>query len=186
MNHSVPIPLTAAQIIADSPEFQAICGWPFADAYITRLLLRDIPQRMAFGNCSVWTYRDPGGSLVGFGTLDVATDCGEYTGNRPHPYIPLLAIDPTIKSRGYGTSILDHLIGEAALLASAGLCFDVLFLDVYTANTKAITLYCKLGFQQISPVPIPDPSQDGEPFIVMGKRVAVEPGIASPPNQPRT
>src|SRR5206468_580668 len=112
MAHGPPIPLTAAQIGVGSPEFRAIGGWPFADAYVARLLQQDVPQRVTFGNCSVWIYRDPGGSLVGFGTLDVAGDCIAYTNGKLHPYVPLLAINPTIKSKGYGTSIVRHLIGE--------------------------------------------------------------------------
>ncbi len=129
---------------------------------------------MTFGNCSFWVYRDPGGSLVGFGTIDVADDCGAYTRGKLHPYIPLLAINPTIKSKGYGTSIVKHLIGEAALITSTSQTSDVLFLDVYVDNKKAVDLYDGLGFQQISPEPIPDPAENGRPFIVMGRRVAIE------------
>jgi len=175
MPHGPPIPLTAARIEPDSPEFQAICGWPFADAYVGRLLQGDIPQRVAFGNCSVWAYREPGGSLVGFGTLDIAEDCQTYTQGRLHPYIPLLAVNPRIKSLGYGTGIVQHLIDEATLLATAGLCHDVLFLDVYPSNQKAIDLYARLGFEQISPDPIVDPVHQGQKYIIMARRVSIGP-----------
>jgi hypothetical protein len=67
-----PIPLTPILIGLDSPEFEAISGWPFADPFVRRLLQEDIPQRVQFGNCAIWTYRDPEGRLVGFGTLDVS------------------------------------------------------------------------------------------------------------------
>src|SRR5438105_3664538 len=117
MAHGPPIPLTAVLIQLDSPEFEAISGWPFADRFVRRLLQDDIPQRVQFNNCTIWTYRDPDGRLVGFGTLDVCGDCREFTGGKPHLYIPLLAVNPTIKSLGYGTSIVHHLIDEAALLA---------------------------------------------------------------------
>jgi hypothetical protein len=98
MAHGPPIPLTAVLVGLDSNEFQAISGWPFGDPFVKRLVQEDLPQRVQFGNCSIWTYRDPNGSLVGFGTLDVCGECGEYTGGKLHAYIPLLAINPTIKS----------------------------------------------------------------------------------------
>jgi GNAT superfamily N-acetyltransferase len=173
MAHGPPVPLTAVLIGLDSSEFQAISGWPFADAFVRRLLQEDIPQRVQFGNCSVWTYRDPDGSLVGFGTLDRCGDCSEYTGGKLHPYIPLLAINPTIKSRGFGTGIVRHLIDEAALLALRGLCHDVLFLDVYTTNEKAIRVYTECGFAIVSPEPVRDPQESGKTYIVMAKRISV-------------
>jgi ribosomal protein S18 acetylase RimI-like enzyme len=173
MAHGSPIPLTAVLIGHDSEEFQAISAWPFVDPFVKRLLQEDIPQRVQFGNCSIWTYRDPNGSLVGFGTLDVCGDCNEFTGGKLHPYIPLLAINPTIKSRGYGTSIVCHLIGEAALLACRGLCHEVLFLDVYTTSEKAIRVYTECGFATVSPEPIPDPQEHGKTYIVMAKRISI-------------
>lgn len=180
MANGPPIPLTAVPISLDSPEYAAICGWPFTDPYVARLLSQDVPQRKVFGYCSIWTYREPGGSLVGFGTLDRSKDCAVYVNGNLHPYIPLLAVNPTIKSKGYGTSIVSHLIGEAALLASRRMCCDVLFLDVYTTNLKAITLYKSLGFGEISPAPIPDPDEDGKPFVIMGRRVSISKGGGNP------
>jgi GNAT superfamily N-acetyltransferase len=173
MAHGPPIPLTADLIELESNEFQAISGWPFADPFVKRLLQQDIPQRVQFGNCRIWTYRDPDGSLVGFGTLDMCGECGEFTGGKLHPYIPLLAINPTIKSRGYGTSIMRHLIDEATLLALSGLCHHVLFLDVYTTNEKAISVYSECGFAMVSPEPIPDSQEGGKTYIVMAKRISI-------------
>jgi GNAT superfamily N-acetyltransferase len=161
MPHGPPIPLTAVLIELDSPEFAAISDWPFADAFVGRLLQNDIPQRVVFGNCGIWTYRDPDARLVGFGTLDICGDCREYTHGKLHPYIPLLAVNPTIRSLGYGTSIVRHLIDQAALLALRGLCHDVLFLDVYTTNNKAIRVYTECGFVIITPEPMPDPEEEG-------------------------
>jgi len=137
------------------------------------LLQEDIPQRVQFGNCKIWTYRDENRSLVGFGTLDVCGDFRDFLGGIPHPYIPLLAINPTIKSRGYGTSIVRHLIDEAALLALRGLCHDILFLDVYTASEKAVRVYAECGFAAISPEPILDPQEGGKTYIVMAKRISI-------------
>ncbi|HQU44068.1 MAG TPA: GNAT family N-acetyltransferase, partial [Pirellulales bacterium] len=145
MSHGHPIPLTPVPIGIRSEEFQGILGWPFTDAYVGRLLLNDIPQRVQFGNCQIWIYRDPEERLAGFGTLDVCDDCCEFTDGHHHPYIPLLAVNPTIKSRGYGTSIVRHLVDESALLALQGHCHDVLFLDVYISNLKAIDVYTKCG-----------------------------------------
>lgn len=145
MSNRTPIPLTAVQIRLDSREFEAISDWPYSDSFVTRLLRHDIPQRVQFGNCRIWIYRDPEGRLVGFGTLDVYDDYREYTAGQAHPYIPLLAVNPTIKSLGYGTTIVRHLTDEATLLVcgSSG-CHDILFLDVYTSNVKAIEVYTRL------------------------------------------
>lgn len=173
MSHRDPIPLTPVPIQIQSDEFQAIARWPFSDAYVVRLLQSDIPQRAQFGNCQIWVYRDPEERLVGFGTLDVCDDCCQFTDGQDHPYIPLLAANPTIKSRGYGSSIVRHLVDESALLALQGHCHHVLFLDVYLSNQKAIDVYTKCGFTAITPDPIPDPQEGGEPYCVMAKSVAV-------------
>src|SRR5690349_850202 len=98
MTPHTPIPLSPAPIGLRSPEFAAISGWPYADPFVSRLLAGDIPQRVLYGNCRVWVYRDPQSQMVGFGTLDVCDDYQEYTGGRPHTYIPLLAVNPTIRS----------------------------------------------------------------------------------------
>jgi len=85
----------------------------------------------------------------------------------------LLAVNPTITSLGYGTSIVRHLIDEAALLAFQGLCHDVLFLDVYTSSVKAISVYSACGFVDITTEPILDTQEGGKTYIVMAKRVAI-------------
>jgi len=133
---------------------------------------------MLYGNGRTWVYRDPENCLVGFGTIDVCDDYRDYTGDKPHPYIPLLAVNPTIQSLGYGTSIVRHLIGEAAILArhQCGVD-DVLFLDVYTDNVRAIRLYTNCGFATITTDPIPDPLENGAGYIIMARRVSVAPAV---------
>ena len=70
-------------------------------------------------------------------------------------------MNPAAERRGHGTSIVRHLIGEAAILVrqSRGY-YDVLFLDVYTANESAISLYGKCGFTTLTDEPIPDTRED--------------------------
>ncbi len=148
MSDLTPISLTPIPIGLDSPEFKIISDWPFEDSYVGRMLRDDIPQRVRRGTGRIWIYRDPDGQLVGFGTIDVRDHYRAYTGGKDHPYIPLLAVNPTIKSLGYGTSIVRHLIRAAAVLASGpGGSHDVLFLDVYADNERGINLYRKCGFQ---------------------------------------
>ncbi len=166
------IPLTPISVDFDSPEFAAIQGWPFADSFVSRLLEDDVPLRMQFNQCSVWAYRDPDGRFVGFGTLEVCAECGAFTGGKPHPYIPLLAVNPTIKSLGFGTSIVRHLIDEATLLAARARCHDRLFLDVYSNNERAIRLYERAGFTTVSPHPISDPEENGLAYLIMAMKVA--------------
>jgi ribosomal protein S18 acetylase RimI-like enzyme len=177
MSDLTPIPLTPILIGLDAPEFPIISDWPFPDSYVSRMLRDDIPERVRRGTGRIWIYRDPDGQIVGFGTLDVRDHYGAYTGGKDHPYIPLLAVNPTIASRGYGTSIVRHLIHVANVLAG-GPCgiHDVLFLDVYTDNERAIRLYEKCGFQVIESEPIPDPEEGGRPFLIMALRVSGAPG----------
>jgi GNAT superfamily N-acetyltransferase len=172
MSDRIPVPLTPSLVRLDDAEFETIRGWPFADSYIGRMLHEDIPQRVRDWFCKIWIYRDPENQLAGFGTFHVGMDCSQYAGKVVHSYIPLLAVNPTIESRGYGTAIVRHLIGEAAILAyrSEGL-LDVLFLDVYAANTKAITVYQKCGFAILTDEPIPDPQENGKPYVIMARRV---------------
>src|SRR4051812_16115546 len=112
MSGPTPIPLTPSLIELDSEEFREICGWPFAadDSYVNRLLQNDIRQYVQFYSGRIWAYRDPDGRLVGFGALSMSEACRALNGGRPHSYIPLLAVNPTIKSLGFGTSIVRHLI----------------------------------------------------------------------------
>jgi ribosomal protein S18 acetylase RimI-like enzyme len=172
-----PIPLTHEPITCDSAAYHDILAWPYKeeDTYVRRLLQTDIPIRVWAGYCEVWIYRNPDRQVVGFGTLDLCDDWKEYTGGKLHTYIPLLAVNPGIKSKGYGTRIVEHLIDAAGLtvLANAGTCHDVLFLDVYTSNAKGIDLYARLGFQRVEGAVFTDEDEGGKEYIVMAKRVSV-------------
>jgi hypothetical protein len=160
MSERAPVPLTPVLIKLGSDE---ICNWPFADGFVGRLLRFDIPQRAVLSDCRIWTYRNLENQIVGFGTIDVCHDWSEYTGGKRHPYIPLLAKNPTLSNPGAGTSIVAHLIGEAALLACRrpDKVHGVVFLDVYTDN------------ERITDVPRADPQENGKPYIVMARRVSV-------------
>lgn len=94
MPDHIRIPIAPALVELHAAEFREICSWPFVDPYVGRLLRDDIPQRMLFGNCRTWVYRDPESQIIGFGTLDVCADCADFTAGVPHPYIPLLAVNP--------------------------------------------------------------------------------------------
>lgn len=172
MSEHAPIPLTPVPIEVMGREFADILCWPFADTYVTQLLREDIPRRVKFGYCQVWTYMDPAGRSVGFGTLDICDDWADFSDNAFHPYIPLLATNPNIRSLGYGSSIVRHLIAEAAILANR-ICTDTLFLDVYKNNTKAIDLYEKFGFVKVVEEAFTDPDQDDALYFVMAKIVSV-------------
>ena len=166
--------VTPSLIELDAPEFKEISSWRFADDYVGRLLSSDIPQRAVYGNGLIFGYRDPGGLLVGFGTIDVCDDYRSYADGQMHTYIPLLAVNETMQGKGFGRSILHHLIAEAALARQrAGNCHEVLFLDVYVDNGKAISLYEKCGFRRITTEPIQDPDENGRFYVVMAKRIAI-------------
>jgi len=79
MQDQTPVELVPCPIDCASSEFKEICGWPFDDGYVGRLLRHDIPQRGQFGQGRIWVYRDPNKLLVGFGSIDICDDCGEFT-----------------------------------------------------------------------------------------------------------
>jgi len=177
-----PIPLTAVRTAPGEAEYQALLGWPFAaqpfyEGQVIRLLQNDIPHRVMYSFGLVWVYRDPDANTVGFGTLDACKEYDQFTGGKVHCYMPLLAVNPAFQKRGHGRSIVEHLIAEAVLIAqSPADISDLLFLDVYTANQGAISLYDKCGFVTLNPgAPIPDPPENNETYIIMAKRVAVSP-----------
>jgi ribosomal protein S18 acetylase RimI-like enzyme len=177
-----PVPLTPIRTGPGRPEFQALLTWPFAEqpfyeGQVKRLLENDIPHRVLYSFGLVWVYRDPDSNTVGFGTLDVCKEYERFSKGKHHCYIPLLAVNPAFQKRGHGRSIVQHLIGEAVLIArSPGNFSDRLFLDVYTANQGAISLYEKCGFVPLNPdFPIPDPAENNEPYFVMARNVAVAP-----------
>lgn len=164
--------LTSTMISHDDPVFKAICGWPFADPFVARILKEDIPQRAQFGDVRIWAYRDSDRNLVGFGTLDISTDYGEFTGGRPHPYIPILAKNPTANVQGVGIQIVNHLVAEAGLLVLSGRCHDDLYLDVYLTSEAAIHTYRKCGFLEVTEQRL-DPRENDRPYLIMAKKVSV-------------
>jgi ribosomal protein S18 acetylase RimI-like enzyme len=173
MSSRTPVPLTAVLVGPDSPEFRAIRDWPYSEPFVSRLLREDIPKRMLFGWGQCWVYRDPNQRLVGFGTLDVCDDYRDYSSGLYHVYLPLLAINPTIPSLGFGTSIVTHLIDEAATIALRPGCHNVFFLDVYSHNARAIRVYESCGFRKLSSKPMLDPHENNKPYDVMGRRISI-------------
>jgi ribosomal protein S18 acetylase RimI-like enzyme len=182
-----PIPISPFSIDPKSEELDAILNWPFPDqpfykAQIKRLLQDDIPQRVVFSNCQVWGYRDPEGKTVGFGTLDLCHEYKRFTNGKAHCYLPVLAVHPDFEGRGHGRSIVQHLILAAELaltLRGPEHCSEYFFLDVYTANQRAISLYEKFKFGILSP-PIQDPDENNETYVVMAKKLVVQDEFMKP------
>ncbi|MDP9175173.1 MAG: GNAT family N-acetyltransferase [Planctomycetota bacterium] len=174
MAGNTPIPLTAMPIQLSSPVFvQGICCWSFDDAFVGRILKEDIPQRVRLGAARIWAYRDPSNEIVGFGTIDVCKDWKDITGGKPHAHIPLLAVNPSKRGHGHGHAIIDHLIGEAVLLTypPSSNCCDLLFLEVYTFSTPAISLYEKHGFSKVRDEPFFD-DVENQSYFLMARRVS--------------
>ena len=173
MSDRPSILLKPVEIRPGSPEFADVAGWAFADAFVGRLLRTDIPQRIDFGRCRMWVYRDADGQDVGFGTLDICLEYAHQTGGQPHAYLPLLAVNPASEGRGYGQAIVRHLSDEATILALEGRCHETIYLDAYTTSVRAIGLYKKCGFAEISPEPLADPGESGQLYVIMAKRLKV-------------
>jgi ribosomal protein S18 acetylase RimI-like enzyme len=158
-------------ILPNHSDFREIASWVFADSFVNRILTSDIPQRVQNFGCRIWAFRDTNGRLVGFGTIELCAEHIRYTNGRPHPYVPLLAVHPELSGQGIGGAIVRYLIGDAALLVRGAGCHDVLFLDVYEDNQRAINLYRKCGFTVIGD-PLNDP-EEGKPCLIMAQRVSI-------------
>src|SRR5260370_273819 len=176
------IPLTLVRCFPSEPDYQALLSWPFAaqpfyEGQVLRLLQNDIPHRVMYSFGLVWVYRDPKGNTVGFGALDVCREYERLTDGKYHSYIPLLPVHPAFRGLGHGQRIVEHLVAEAALFAQSPVGIsDRLFLDVYTGNQGAISLYERCGFEILNPdSPIPDPQENNEPYVIMARSLAVAP-----------
>src|SRR4051812_35819677 len=95
-----PSQLRPSTIRVDGPEYAQISGWPYRDSFVGRLLRDDIPRRVQNDDCVIWIYRNPDDQIVGFGTIVVGDEYRDYTGGLLHPYIPLLAVEPSSQGRG--------------------------------------------------------------------------------------
>jgi ribosomal protein S18 acetylase RimI-like enzyme len=165
------IPLTAVLVDLDSPVFEAVRSWSYADSFVGRILNDDIPQRVQYGNASIWAYADPDKRLVGFGVMDVCDDYSSLTGGTAHPHIPLLAVNQESQGKGHGNSIVKHLIGQAAICARRG-WYNVVFLEVYTTSAAAISLYQKHLFEKVSEEPVYDTAEK-QFYYIMGRQVSI-------------
>lgn len=179
MSSAQPTQLTPVRTIPESSEFQALLTWPFPEhpfylGQVKRVLQNDIPQRFAYGWCLIWLYRDSAGNIVGFGSLDLSEEYARFTGDKPHPYLPVLTVHPHFQNRGHGRRIVEHLVAHAAVaVRNMPYVSTLLFLDVYQAN-PALSLYAKCGFEILNPdSPIPDPNENNEPYFVMARNVAI-------------
>ncbi len=186
-----PVPLTPFLTAPGSPEYNDFLTWPFSanlfyEGQVRTLLERDIPQRVLFGTCSVWGYRDPGGNAVAFGSLALCDEYERFTGGLLHAYIPVLGVNSASRGRGHGHAVVQHLVQEAAARyasiqqlahgapadAQLPVISDLLFLDVYLAN-PAKSLYEKHDFVTLNPdTPVPDPEQNNEPYVIMARRLS--------------
>ncbi len=176
-----PHPLRAVRVALNSNEYRAIQGWLFPDdpfyvRQVPRMLQHDIPQLVLFEQCVIWGYVDTqaGTDFIGFGTVSVSHIYSQYTNALPHFYIPLLGVKPAVKSFGYGQSIVEHLVREAANHALSTLS-DHVFLDVYVSNDRAVRLYReKCGFATLNAnSPILDPDENDQPYIIMARKLPV-------------
>lgn len=85
--------------------------------------------------------------VVGYGLLSIAPGEG---------HILNLCVKPNYHRLGLGTRMMKHLIKQAKFLQA-----DSVYLEVRISNQKAIDLYHKLGFTQISERIDYYPAKDG-------------------------
>lgn len=188
-----PPPLTPIRIQhIRAKEYHEILQWtfpsdPFFVEQVGRSIAHDVPQFFLLGNrFTLWGYRDAqvGQQLVGFGCHMIADYYCDFTNGVKHCYIPLLSVNPGIQSRGYGRAIVEHLVAVAQnehAQQPLGTLSDYLFLDVYTANDRAIKLYEKCQFTILNKSnPIPDPDENQEPYYVMASHLTASTSSPTP------
>ncbi len=167
-------------------EVEEIADWPYATEpfyidQVKRSLSSDIPLLMIQGICVTWGYHDVSlnfsDKLIGVGVLQMSSGYFEVTDRKQHCYIPLLGIRPDIVSKGYGGSIVSHLVQQAEKTVrqenrSELKVYEHLFLDVYTENEKAIHCYQREGFRIINESdPFLDEDENNAPYYVMTKEL---------------
>ena len=182
------IPLMPTEVSPNDRQYQDLLTWPFPTTpfyvgQVVRLLTSDIPQRVVYGTGMVWVFRDAANNVVGFGALDICKEYSQWTGGKHHVYIPVLAVHPHFQRQGHGRTILAHLLQESRLIVSqnAAHCSDDVFLDVYSKNSDAISLYQKCGFVVLNATaPIPDSQENNETYVIMAKKLAVSGSAPTP------
>ena len=123
--------LTPIPVQPGDPVFRVVAAWSFDEEFVVRVLTRDVTLRVLFGRGQLWAYLDAERNIVGFGTLDICRDCAALADGRQHAYVPLLAVNPSMRGRGYGGAILAHLVHEAARkVAGDATLHPAVFLDV--------------------------------------------------------
>lgn len=173
-----PIPLTPILTAPGQSEYTGLLNWPFPSApfyesQILRLLQQDIPHRCLYGDCFVWVFRDPNGDDVAFGTLEHCTEYPELTDGQCHFYIPVLSVHPQHRFKGHGRTVVTYLVEAAKQALRNWPSHGHIFLDVYSVNTNAISLYEKCGWAKLDEnQPRLDPDQNNEPFVVMSRALA--------------
>ena len=178
----VPSPLLPRRL--SLREVQELSEWPYASepfyvAQVQRSLLSDIPQLLQQRVCVTWGYDDAdlptAERMVGFGVIHISSNYFEVADRKMHFYIPLLSVKPKIASKGYGGSIVAHLIREAEQGVQRAnrhqpQLSEYLFLDVYVENERAIECYQKQGFEIINnQSPLLDELENNSPYFVMAR-----------------
>ena len=100
----------------------------------------------------------------------ISKDYAYLTGGMPHVYIPVLAVSPAHRRKGYGDAIIRHLVEMAAVLVRIGCDLsDYAFLDVYEANHAAVRLYSRCEFQTVGAAC--DPLENNERYLIMAQEL---------------
>jgi len=105
-----------------------------------------------------WCYMD-NGAIRGYGVMSVAV--GES-------HILNLTVCPEVQRQGIGSKLLKHFIQLARRHGA-----DSVMLEVRPSNRKAISLYEKMGFNEIGVRPNYYPAEDGrEDALLLGLSLA--------------
>jgi ribosomal-protein-alanine N-acetyltransferase len=85
----------------------------------------------------IWVLHQPGdrAEIMGYGVISVAV--GEA-------HLLNLCISSDVRGQGFGAFLLSHLMSRGMLLNA-----DTMFLEVRETNKSAISLYSKVGFNEI-------------------------------------
>ncbi|MEO1233527.1 MAG: GNAT family N-acetyltransferase [Myxococcota bacterium] len=117
----------------DAPAIAALCRDEIEAGFAWQWRAGAIARLMSRPDTELAVARIPGGTLAGFGALELGSDDGELI---------LFGVDPRFRRRGVGTAVLEFLAAEAT---HAGL--ESLWLHVRVRNAAAVNFYERLGFR---------------------------------------
>lgn len=113
-----------------------------------RMVYADVYARAKRGLAIMWVAELPGTGLLGQAFIQLKMTDSSTADGRKRAYLHSFRVRPTVRSRGLGTAILQHIEQD---LVRRG--FRELTLNVAEENESALRLYQRLGYKIVKKIP---------------------------------